>query len=101
MKAIRTRQVYIVDGCAEDKLCSDRLERMMRSIRAEAVREVTCEEMDQIAAEQGGRLGEPGNPHIIFTKFQWRLPAEEEETQKKYPHLRRGRQPYLFTFRHR
>ena len=90
MKAIRTRHVYVVDGCGEDKLCSERLERMMRSIRAEAVREVTCKQMDRIAAEQGGRFGEPGNPDIIFTRSQWRLPAEEEKTQRTYPHLTGG-----------
>jgi len=72
MKTLSTQQVYIVDGCAEDKLPADRLQRVMRGIRAETVSEVTCGEMDQIAAEQGGRFGEPGSPHIIFANFQWR-----------------------------
>jgi len=90
MKTLRTEQVYVVDGCTEDQLCSDRLERMMRSIHAESVTEVTCEQMDRIAAERGGRFGEPGSPHLIFTRFRWRLPAEEEEVQKKYPHLTGG-----------
>lgn len=92
MKTLRTQQVYIVDGCAEDKLCGDRLERLMRGIRAQAVTEVTCEEMDRIAAEQGGEFGEPGSPHIIFADFQWRTPAEEAATQKRYPHLTGGLQ---------
>lgn len=90
MKPLKTRHVYIVDRCAEEKRCADRLDRLMRSIRAEAVTEVTCNEMEQIAAAQGGRFGEPGSPDIIFTRFKWLLPAEEAALQKLYPHLTGG-----------
>lgn len=88
MKPIRTPQVYVIEGSTEDKCSSDRLERMMEFVRAESVRHITLEELDQIAAERRGRFGEPANPHVVFTKFRWRTPAEEDEVQKRYPHLR-------------
>lgn len=75
MKPIKTPQVYIVEGSADDELSANRLDRMMQFIRAESVREVAIEELDQIAAEHGGCFGERASPHLIFTKFEGKAPS--------------------------
>jgi DNA repair photolyase len=76
-----------MEGCDADKRCAARLERMMRSIHAELVHRVTCEELDRLVAGQQGRLGLPGRPAVIFSASQWRSSEEERRLQERYPHL--------------
>ena len=87
MKTLTTSCVYVLEGCDADKPCAERLDRMMRFIKAESVCRVTCEELDRIAAERRGQFGQPGSPHVIFSRFQWRSAEQERELQKKYPNL--------------
>ena len=83
MKAMRTRNVYLVDGCTEDAAPRERFDRMMRCIVAEHVHEVSCAQLDRIAADQGGQFGEAGHPDVIFSPFRWRTPAQQEKVQEQ------------------
>lgn len=100
MMRLNAPAVYYTEEVVEDKLCMERMERMMRYINTPHVQKVNDEELCCIALANGwhvprlkGEIRPYQEPPILFNTFKWHTEDEKKKRLEKYPALALGEFP--------
>ena len=92
MRILKPPAVYVSDRVRTDPRCMGRLEHMMTRIECDQVIDVTDDDIERMIPEeqwntsrrQTGRR-KTGDPPIVFNRYRWLTPEEEEAYAREFP----------------